>query len=85
LAGTEAAGTYHVNSSHHQSVKELPQDWRLLARSSDGVIEAACSDDGRMVGVQWHPEHDKMKDEPLGMSIVEYFIRCCSDQSSRGD
>ncbi|MGE4619572.1 MAG: gamma-glutamyl-gamma-aminobutyrate hydrolase family protein [Planctomycetota bacterium] len=83
LPGAEAPGTYHVNSSHHQSVKDLPQGWTLLARSCDDVIEAACSDDGRIVGVQWHPEHVKMKDEPLGMCIVKNFIRCCNERSAR--
>lgn len=80
LPGALEPGQYHVNSSHHQSVKELPSNWRLLATAQDGIIEAACDESGRMVGVQWHPE--QMPDEPLGKSIVGWFIESCKVHSS---
>lgn len=47
-----------VNSSHHQSVRELGCGLRVTATTSDGVIEAV---EGTIAGhwvtaVQWHPE-----------------------------
>ncbi|MGE4602033.1 MAG: gamma-glutamyl-gamma-aminobutyrate hydrolase family protein [Planctomycetota bacterium] len=73
-------GLYHVNSSHHQAIKELPARWHSLACSEDGLIEAAADEARRIVGVQWHPE--QMPDEPLGKSIVEWFMDSCRVQSS---
>lgn len=74
-------GLYQVNSSHHQSVRDLAPDWKLLATSSDGIIEAAQTSDCRIVGVQWHPE--QMPQEPLGKKIVEGFIQSCRDLAAR--
>lgn len=76
-------GLYQVNSSHHQSVKDLAPGWQLLAHTSDGIVEAAHAMDGRIVGVQWHPE--QMPDEPLGNRIVEGFIQSCRDVALRRD
>ena len=46
-----------VNSFHHQAVKEVPQGFRVSAKSPDGVIEAIESTTFKsIIGVQWHPE-----------------------------
>jgi len=48
-----------VNSSHHQSIRELGQGLRVAARSSDGVVEAVewmRPGEDWILGVQWHPE-----------------------------
>lgn len=47
-----------VNSSHHQSVLEPGRDLRVVARSTDGVVEALEGTNAShwLVGVQWHPE-----------------------------
>lgn len=46
-----------VNSLHHQSVKELAKDFRAVAYSEDGVIEAIEAYPHRnILAVQWHPE-----------------------------
>ncbi len=50
-------GRLAVNSFHHQAVKTVPKDFRVCARSSDGLIEAMESSAFRsVIGVQWHPE-----------------------------
>jgi putative glutamine amidotransferase len=47
----------HVNSFHHQAVKDLGSDIRATAFSSDGIIEGIELDNKSfVVGVQWHPE-----------------------------
>lgn len=46
-----------VNSFHHQAVKTPPKDFKVSARSADGVIEAIESTEYKsIIGVQWHPE-----------------------------
>jgi putative glutamine amidotransferase len=44
-----------VNSEHHQAILNLPDAFRKVAWSEDGVTEAIELDD--WVGVQWHPEY----------------------------
>ncbi len=45
-----------ANSHHIQAVAELGAGLRATARAEDDVIEALESRDGRIVGVQFHPE-----------------------------
>jgi putative glutamine amidotransferase len=50
-------GTMRVNSSHHQSVKEVAPSMTASAVAPDGIIEAIESLSERfLLGVQWHPE-----------------------------
>ena len=46
-----------INSFHHQALKDVGRDLRVVARSDDGLIEAI--EHTRypwLLGVQWHPE-----------------------------
>ena len=45
-----------TNSHHIQAVADVGRGLRATARTADGVIEALESADGRIVGVQFHPE-----------------------------
>ena len=46
-----------VNSFHHQAVSESGSMFRIVARATDGIIEAMESTEYKsMLGVQWHPE-----------------------------
>jgi len=45
-----------TNTHHIQAVANVGEGLRATARAEDGVIEALESDDGRIVGVQFHPE-----------------------------
>jgi putative glutamine amidotransferase len=49
--------TCHVNSRHHQSVKQIAKGFEVTATESpDGVIEAMEKPDAKYcVAVQWHP------------------------------
>ena len=60
----------NVSSFHHQVLEEVPPGFVISAESSDGLIEAIESLDGRVIGVQWHPERDS-----TGVPILEYMLR----------
>ncbi|MCY4018073.1 MAG: gamma-glutamyl-gamma-aminobutyrate hydrolase family protein [Chloroflexi bacterium] len=45
-----------TNSHHIQAVADVGAGLRVTARAEDGVIEALESQEGRIVGVQFHPE-----------------------------
>lgn len=50
----------HINSFHHQAVKELGRDLRVVARADDGLVEAIEHETRTWVlGVQWHPERNE--------------------------
>ena len=50
--------TCHVNSRHHQSVKQVAAGFEVTATSPDGVIEAMEKPGAPYcVAVQWHPEN----------------------------
>jgi putative glutamine amidotransferase len=50
-------GTMRVNSSHHQSVKDVAPSLMASAVAPDGIIEAIESPSQRFfLGIQWHPE-----------------------------
>ena len=71
-------GSEHVrvNSLHHQSIDRIASELRVVARSSDGVVEAVeyvhpCT---FTVGVQWHPE--SMASTNTGMNnLFAEFIK----------
>lgn len=51
-------------SFHHQSVRDLAQDFEAVAWSADGVIEAMESSKyPGVMAVQWHPEYVANADE----------------------
>ncbi|MCQ8211147.1 gamma-glutamyl-gamma-aminobutyrate hydrolase family protein [Cetobacterium somerae] len=46
-----------TNSFHHQAVKNLGKGFKIIAKSSDGVVEAIEKIDHKFcLGIQWHPE-----------------------------
>jgi len=48
--------TIMVNSTHHQAVRDLGKDLKVVAHSEDFVIEAFESTTLPIAAVQWHPE-----------------------------
>ena len=72
-----------VNSSHHQSIRNVAPRLFTSARASDGVIEAVESRHHPfLLGVQWHPEflygHDAM-----ARRIFTAFLKASRSYSSR--
>jgi putative glutamine amidotransferase len=69
-----------VNSHHHQAVLAPGQGLSVVARASDGVIEALeGQEDGFVVGVQWHPE--SMWEHDTNMKkLFEAFVNECKNK-----
>ncbi|MFC6332362.1 gamma-glutamyl-gamma-aminobutyrate hydrolase family protein [Paenibacillus septentrionalis] len=65
----------NVNSYHHQAIHELAPGCQVMARASDGVVEAIEHPAYRFLkAVQWHPEFSHETDEAskaLFRSFVE--------------
>ncbi len=75
----KGAQTASVNTSHHQSIKDLGQNLIINATTSDGIIEGI--EDPSMtfcLGVQWHPEFFVCD---LDRAIYKQFILACQRQT----
>lgn len=66
-----------VNSYHHQCVKEVAPCMKVMAKATDGLVEAIYMPGKRfMWGVQWHPEFSYKSDDN-SMKIFEAFVEGC--------
>lgn len=63
---------------HHQAVRRVPKGFNVTARHADGTVEAIESFDGRVVGVQFHPEMGGThKDDGPGDRLFDLFVSHC--------
>lgn len=62
-----------VNTLHHQAVKDIGQGLKVVGRAKDGVVEAIESEDGMIIGLQWHPEN-LAPNYKIYMKIFDYLI-----------
>lgn len=53
-----AIGELEVNSFHNQACCNVKNPLEVLARTDDGVIEAICYREKRILGTMWHPERE---------------------------
>lgn len=62
-----------VNSFHHQAIKELGMDLKVVAKSADGIIEAVeHTKEPMIMGVQFHPEFPQHNEKFY--KVFSYFI-----------
>lgn len=75
LAQLAGGKTIRVNSTHHQAVKDVGRDLRVIATANDGVIEAVTDTrpDRFALGVQWHPEIGWERDQ-FSHAIFARFV-----------
>jgi len=69
----------YVNSYHHQAVKDLAKTLLPTAYSLDHILEACESEDGRIIGVQWHPE-TLIKTDKNSKKLFQYFVELCQEK-----
>ncbi len=65
-----------TNSFHHQSVKELGKGLKVIARSTDRIIEGfeGLINNTLVLGVQWHPEMLAAKNDEQMLKLFNTFI-----------
>jgi gamma-glutamyl-gamma-aminobutyrate hydrolase PuuD len=65
---------------HHQAVRKVAKGFTVTARHIDGTIEAIESVDGRVVGVQFHPESVLSTGDGThnGWMIFDSFVATCT-------
>ena len=56
LADLVGASSAPANSFHLQAVENVGEGLRVNARAADGLIEGIEEEEGRLLGVQFHPE-----------------------------
>lgn len=68
-----------VNSLHHQAVRRLGNNLRVVAKSPDGIVEATetTDPDRFLIGVQWHPEK-LMPDDELQAKLLKAFVEAAA-------
>jgi putative glutamine amidotransferase len=70
----ELAGSYKINSFHHQAVLKPGDGLEVFARADDGIIEGIYKRAYNFcVGAQWHPERSIA--EPLSRWLFDSFIQ----------
>lgn len=63
-----------TNSFHHQAIKDLSPQFKVNARTEDGLIEGIeCTEGAPILAVQWHPELMTATD-PLSLKLFQYFV-----------
>ena len=58
--------------SHGDHVTQVPDHFQVLATSDNQIIAAMCSQDGRLLGVQFHPEVNHTEN---GERLIHAFVR----------
>ncbi|MFD1733461.1 gamma-glutamyl-gamma-aminobutyrate hydrolase family protein [Deinococcus malanensis] len=75
-SGTHLHATHgersHVNSYHHQALRQLAPTLRVAATAPDGLIEAVEGDG--LIAVQWHPEM-LLPAHPHALGTFQAFMR----------
>lgn len=68
-------GTFSVNSTHHQAIKDLGAGLRPFGYTGEGIIEAFFLENyGFLMGVQWHPER---MESGISKKVFEVFVNAC--------
>lgn len=67
--------TLHVNSTHHQAVRDVAPSLKACAFAPDGIIEGVVMEDyPYLVAVQWHPEY-LLEEDPAARNLFRGLVR----------
>ena len=71
--------SFHVNSFHHQGVKDVSKELKVAARAADGLVEALESEKYQFVmGIQWHPEEFAVEGDEASKKLFDRFVKECA-------
>ncbi len=64
---------FYTNTRHHQAVRIPGEGLRVTARALDGTVEAIEHLNGKVLGVQWHPERmlGNLNSNTEGLKVFE--------------
>ncbi len=73
-----------TSATHHQAVDRCAADLRVVARTSDGIVEAleARFASPFWLAVQWHPESNRADDGGASRALFAAFTRACGGSSA---
>jgi putative glutamine amidotransferase len=80
LAGIIGAGPQNINSIHHQAVDTLGKGLSVVARATDGTVEAIEHEDSSwpLIAVQWHPEFLAVADHGPSNELFAAFVEAAA-------
>ena len=82
LESVVGSSTVSGKSYHHQAVKAVGENLRVVSKNEDGTIEAIeATDRPWVIGVQWHPE--RMLQDAATLRIFEDFVSAASRFAER--
>jgi putative glutamine amidotransferase len=77
---SQLTNTTHVetNSAHHQAVKTVSDQLRVVGQTDDGIIEVLEPKDKsiRLLAVQWHPESET--NDLVGIDLFKWLVSVAS-------
>ena len=76
------SGEVAVNSFHHQACGKIAPGFKVTAKSSDGIVEAIESPDGKFYGVQFHPEGFVYACKKEFLPIFQHLVKLASEYSA---
>jgi len=69
-------------SYHHQAVKQVGEDLKVVSHSEDGTIEAIeATDRPWVIGVQWHPE--RTLEDSATENLFKNFIQAAAEFAAK--
>lgn len=83
LAGLIGGTVCNTISWHHQAVRDVAKPLKVVARASDGTIEAVeLPDHPFMVAVQWHPELAAERD-PIQQGLFDRLVEAARSRRQK--
>lgn len=65
-------GKIIINSYHHQAIKKVGDNCKVIIKHLDGTIEAIVHNELPIIAVQWHPE--KFENDPVSNVVFDKFF-----------
>jgi putative glutamine amidotransferase len=80
LGAAASADAMSGQSWHHQAIRTLGENLKVVATGDDGVIEGIeATDRPWVVGVQWHPE--RTMDDEATKRLFRTFVEQCAERA----
>lgn len=75
LASILGKTEFLTNTYHHQAVRKIAPNFRAVAKTSDGIIEAIEGYPNRsIIGVQWHPEGHVAGGDTTMLKLFQFMV-----------